>query len=424
MDARSVGLWQNPDFLRLWAGQTASMLGSQVTVLALPLTAALVLDASATQMGVLAAAGSIPALLAGPLAGVWADRARRRPLLVGADVGRAVVLGTVPVAALTTGLRVEYLWAVAFLSGLLTTLFDVTHASLLPALVRRDQLVEGNSKLEVSRSGALIAGPGLAGLLLHVATAPVAILVDAFSFLVSAGFIVRIRTPEPARAKGGGPGLWVEAREGLRTVLGDPVLSAMATSLCLFNLFSGLLGAVYILFVTREVGVDQAELGLVYAVGGASFLVGASGAGWVAKRLGVGGAIVWGACVSDAAFLLVPLAGGPHALAVFLLTAARFVATLGGPVTAINQLSLRQALTADRLLGRVNGAMLAIALGTAPLGALIGGVLGDTIGLRPAVFVGALGIQLGFVRLLVSPVRHLRIAPDGAVAATTDPIAT
>ena len=413
MPRHVAGLWRHPDFLRLWAGQTVSLLGSEVTALAIPLLAALTLDASATEMGVLSAAGAAPALLVGLFAGVWVDRARRRPILVGTDVGRAAVLATVPVAALTTGLSVPYLCVVAFLSGLLTTFFDIAHASLLPSLVRREQLVEGNSKLEVSRSGALVAGPGLAGILVQVASAPVAILVDAASFLVSGVLIARIRTPERSPAGAGTRrGLWAEAREGIGVVLGDPMLSAMATSLSLFNLSAGAFGAVYVLFVTRELGLSPAGLGLVFAAGSAAFPVGAAAAGWAGRRFGVGPSIVWGAGISDAAFLLAPLAGGPFAVTVGLLVASRLVATLTGPVTAINQLSLRQAITADRLLGRVNGTMRVFALGTAPVGALLGGALGDAVGLRPALLVAALGIQLGFARLYFSPVRSLREVPD------------
>ena len=411
-------LRRNPDFLKLCAGQTASLLGSQVTLLALPLAAALTLDASATEMGVLAASGSLPAVVTAPIAGVWADRVRRRPILIGADLGRALLLGTVPLAALTIGLSVEHLWLVALLAGVLTTLFDVVHPSLLPTLVRREQLVGANSALEVGRSGALIAGPGLAGLLVQLLTAPIAILADACSFLVSALLIARIRAPEPPPPRDEtGRGLWSEARQGLRTVLRDPVLSAMATSLCIFNLFYNVVAAVYILFLTRELDLSPAAVGLVYAAGAAAFPVGAAVAGRVAKRLGVGGAIVWGAGVCDAGFLLLPLAGGPPAVAVAVLVASRLVAMPAGVVTAINQLSLRQAMTPAHLLGRVNGAMLTISLGTAPLGALLGGLAGEALGLRPAILIGAIGIQLGFLRLLLSPVRSVRRLPGSAEAA-------
>ena len=421
MPQRFTGLWRHPDFLRLWAGQTVSMLGSQVTHLALPLTAALALDASPTEMGVLAAAGSAPVLVFGLFGGVWADRARRRPILIGTDLGRAALLATVPAAAAATGLRIEHLWVVACLTGLLSTLFDVAHASLLPSLVRREDLVDGNSKLEVSRSGAMIAGPGIAGLLVQALSAPVALLADALSFLASALLLAGIRTPEAAPEREVGRGVWSEAREGVRAVLGDPMLSAMATSLCLFNLFYAATGAVYVLFATRDLGISPAGLGLVFAAGSAAFPVGAAAAGWAGRRLGVGRAIVWGAVVSDLGFLLAPLAGGPPAAALALLVASQLVATLGGPVTAINQLSLRQAVTPDRLLGRVNGAMLAIALGAAPVGALVGGVLGEAIGLRPALLIGALGLQLGAVRLLLSPLRSLTDLGDAAGAARPRP---
>jgi predicted MFS family arabinose efflux permease len=309
---------------------------------------------------------------------------------------------------LTTGLRIEHLWLVAFLAGVLTACFDVAHPSLLPSVVRRNQLVDANSRFELSRSGALIAGPGLAGLLVQWLTAPVAILADAASFVVSAVLVGRVRITDRPAQSADRQGLWAEARAGLRLVLRDPVLSAMATSLCVFNLFANMISAVYVLFLTRDLGFSAATVGLILAAGSVAFPVGAVAAGWGARRFGIGGAIVWGAGISDAGFLLLPLAGGPSLIAIAVLISARLIATIGGPITAINQLSLRQAVTPAHLLGRVNGAMMTIGLGAAPLGALLGGVLGDALGLRATVLIGAVGLQLGFVRLLWSPVRAVQ----------------
>jgi MFS family permease len=408
---RTDSLWRHPDFRRLWAGQTASFLGSEVSHLALPLTAALTLDASAREMGLLATAGSSPALLVGLVVGALVDRLRRRPILILADLWRAALLASIPVASVVGWLSVPFLCVVAFLTGLLTTFFDVAQAALLPSLVRRDQLVDGNSRLEVSRSGAMIVGPGLAGLLIQALTAPLALLADAASFLFSALALARIRAPEPAPGHDRtGPTLLADVREGLRTVVGIPILRSMGASLCVFNLFAGLFGAVYLLFVTRELDLPPAAVGLVFALGSLGFPAGAVAAAWLAKRIGVGPAIVWGAGLSDAAFLLAPLAAGPVAIVVATLVLSRLVATLAGPVTAINQLSLRQAITPDRLQGRVNGTMRVFALGLAPLGALLGGALGDAIGLRSALLVGAVGLQFGFVILYFSPVREVKAA--------------
>ena len=412
MSEQPKNLWRHPDFLRLWIGQTASFIGSEVSLLAIPLTAVLTLDASAWEMGLLAAAGAAPALLVGLVVGALVDRVRRRPVLIAADLGRAALLASVPAVYAAGWLSVPYLCVVAFLAGLLSTFFDVAHASLLPSLVRCDQLVDGNSKLEVSRSGAMIIGPGLGGLLIQTVTAPLAILVDAASFLLSAVALARIRASERLpQANGQRRALLFEVREGLGVVVGNPLLRSMAASLCIFNLFAGLFGAVYLLFVTRELDLSPAAIGLVFTLGSLGFPVGAVAAGWVSRRIGIGPAIVWGAGVSDAAFLLAPLAAGPIAVVVGILVLSRVAATLAGPVTAINQLSLRQAITPDRLQGRVNGTMRVFALGLSPLGALLGGALGDAIGLRSALLVGAVGLQIGFLILYFSPVRAFKETP-------------
>ena len=409
MQVRSLGLWANSEFLKLWAAQTISFFGSQITMLALPLAAAVSLEASATQMGLLRTADLAPGLLVGLFAGALIDRLRRRPILILADVGRAKLLASIPLASYLGILHMSQLYVVAFLGGILTVFFDVAHMSLLPSLVPRDRLVEGNGKLEVSRSIAMIAGPGVAGILVQLFTAAVALIFDAVSFLGSALLLVLLRAPEPpAAAPAARPGFWAEVSEGLRAVWGQPLLRAMALSLCVFNFFYNMIGAVYVLYVVRELGIAPATLGLIYTLGSVGFAAGAALAGRAARRFGAGPTIVWGAGLSDAAFLLIPLASGQHLTAVPLLIAAQLLATLAGPMTAINQLSLRQALTPDRLQGRVNATMRVIALGAAPVGALLAGLLGTTLGLRPTLAIGALGLQLGFVILLLSPLRTLR----------------
>ncbi|HET9221690.1 MAG TPA: MFS transporter, partial [Roseiflexaceae bacterium] len=332
---------------------------------------------------------------------------------------RAVLLVTIPLAGYLGVLDMKHLYVVAFLGGILTVFFDIAHMSLLPSLVARDRLVEGNSKLEVSRSIAMIAGPGIAGILIQLFTAAVALIFDAVSFLASALFLLLIRTPESPAAHAATPQrFWAEVAEGLRTVWSQPLLRAMALSLCTFNFFYNLIGAVYVLYVVRDLGIVPAMLGLVYTIGSVGFALGAALAGRAARRFGVGPAIVWGVCLSDAAFLLIPLASRQDQLMVPLLIAAQLLATFAGPITAINQLSLRQAITPDRLLDRVNATMRTIALGAAPAGALLAGLLGGALGLRATLAIGACGIQLGFVILLLSPLRTLR-EPQQLHEATT-----
>jgi uncharacterized membrane protein YeaQ/YmgE (transglycosylase-associated protein family) len=314
-------------------------------------------------------------------------------------------------------LAIEQLYVVAFLVGVLTVFFEVAHLSLLPSLVPPDRLVEGNSKLEVSRSAAMVAGPGVTGLLVQLITAPLAIIVDVLSFLGSALVLLGISAAEQApAAPSSRQSIVADVADGLRAVWGQTLLRTMALSLCVFNLFYSMVGAVYVLFVVRELRLAPGTLGLIYAMGSLGFPLGATFAGRVAQRFGVGPAIVWGAGLSDAAFLLMPLAGGSPRSATALLIGAQLLATLGGPLTAINQLSLRQAITPAAVLGRVNATMRVIALGAAPLGALLAGGLGGVLGLRPTLTIGVLGLQLGFLVLLLSPLRTLRagIVPHAA----------
>jgi MFS family permease len=408
-----VGLWRHAEFQKLWAAQAVSLAGSQVTLLALPLTATLTLQASAAEMGVLQALNLVPVLVVGLAAGVWVDRMRRRPVLIAADFGRAALLATIPLSAYLGLLRIEQLYVVALLAGALTVFFDVAHVSLLPSLVPREQLSDGNSKLEVSRSVAIIVGPGATGLLVQVVTAPIAIALDAVSFVVSAALLMVIRTPEtaPQPREHGAGGFWSELAEGLRVVAREPSLRTMALSLGAYNLFAQWVAAVYVLYAIRELNLAPATLGLIFTVGGLTFPISALFAGRVAARVGLGPAITWGAGICDAAFLLIPVAIVWPVAAVPILMAAQLIATLTGPITSINQLSLRQAITPDQLRGRVNGSFRFLALGAGPLGAIVGGLLGGMLGLWPAILLGTLGIQLGFVVFLVSPLRPLKELP-------------
>lgn len=407
------GLFRQPDFARLWAGHTISRFGSEVSQLAIPLTAALVLNASAAQMGILAAVEFAPFLLLSLFAGVWVDRLPRRPILIVADIGRALLLASIPLAAVMGILRIEQLYIVGVLTGVLTVFFDVADQAFLPALVSREHLMEGNSKLEVSRSVAQILGPGVAGALVQLVTAPIAVLLDAASFIASVLFLIGIRVPEPAivRPKGPQTSVWAEIREGLAVVLSNPLLRSIAGCTGTSNLFGNVMAAVFILYATRSLSLEPAELGLVFAAIGPGALLGSLVADRAAHVLGLGRTLVVSILLGGLAGLLIPFASGPRLLVLGVLMVAYFLIGFGSPVYNVNQVSLRQAITPDRLQGRMNASMRFIVWGTMPIGSLLGGVLGDTIGLWPTMLVGAVGGLLAPLWLLFSPVRGLRAQP-------------
>jgi MFS family permease len=406
------GLWREPQFVRLWSAHTISRFGSEVSLLAIPLTAALVLNASATQMGLLAAVEFAPFLLLSLFAGVWVDRLPRKKILVVADLGRALLLGSIPLAALTNTLGIEQLYLVGFATGTLTVFFDVADQAYLPALVSREHLVEGNSKLEVSRSVAQIVGPGVGGTLVQVFTAPLAVALDALSFIVSALFLFGIKDTEPAHIDSTEQRpVLEEIKEGLHVVLSNPLLRSIAGCTGSSNLFSNAMFAVFLLYATRELHIEPAALGLIFAAQGPGALLGALFADRLARTFGLGPTIVGSISIGALFSLLVPLASGPQPLIVATLMVSLFVGGFSSPVYNINQVSLRQAITPDRLQGRMNASMRFIVWGTIPIGALLGGTLGDAIGLWPTLLLMAIGQCMGPLFVFLSPVRQLKAQP-------------
>lgn len=413
LPSRFRGLWRDHDFLRLWAAQTVSLCGSQISLLAVPLLAALSLKATPLEMGILGAASQLPYLLVGLAAGVWVDRRRRRPILIAADLGRVVLIGSIPAVSLLGALTMPYLYVVTLLAGILAVFFDVAYQSLLPSLVQREDLVEGNSKLELSRSAALIAGPSLAGWLVQLVTAPIAIAVDAATFLVSAWCLGLIRAreavPAPHEAR---RGFKEELGEGLVLVLRTPVLRAIAGCTGTNNFFDAMQLAAFILWVTRDLEIGPGVLGLILATGNVGLLLGALLAGHAARRFGAGPTIVGAAILMALARLVIPMASGSMVVAVSTLVLAHVLQASGRTLYNVNHLSLRQAITPDHLLGRVNASMRFLAWGAVPIGALAGGALGQTIGLRETLFLGGLGGMLGVGWLFWSPLPALRERPD------------
>jgi len=416
MHRRVGGLWLHRDFLKLWSGQTISLFGSEITSLALPLTAILVLGATPAQMGILGAVQNAPYLLIGLFVGVWVDRLRRRPLLIGVDLGRAILLGSIPCAALLDRLDLGLLYVVGFIVGILTVLFDVAYQSFLPTLVQRLNLVEGNSKLEMSRSIAQITGPGLAGVLIQVLTAPLAIIIDALSFAISALFFGVIHTPESAPVgKDQRQSIWVETGEGLRVVMRQPLLRTIIGCWSTFGFFTGMQLAVLALYVIRELGIAPAVFGVIFLCGGIGVFLGAAITRQVTHLLGLGPAILIGLFLDGIAGLFFPLAGSLRSIAIPLLAAGQILSGIGLPIFRSNQLSLRQVLTPDRLQGRVNAISQSSVWGIRSIGALAGGFLGQRIGLQQTLLIGAIGVLLATVWVLCSPMRKMREVPVEAV---------
>ncbi|RZU52384.1 putative MFS family arabinose efflux permease [Krasilnikovia cinnamomea] len=406
-------VWRNPDFVKVWGGETVSLLGSQVTDLALPLVAILTLHASAFEVGLLNVARYAPFVLLSLFAGVWFDRRRRRPTLIVVNLGRAVLIGLVPVASLLHVLSIPWLYAIAFGAGILTVLFDVGILSYVPGLVERRHLGEANSKIAASYSVAGIAGPGVAGFLVGVLTAPVALAIDAVSFLASAAALTSIRKPEAAPAA---PAERTSVRasiaEGLRAVFGNPILKHLATQSATFNLFQNVVITVLLVYLVRVLGVGPSPLGLVVSAGSVGALVGALTANRIRTAIGIGATLRWStvlACVSPL-LLLVPRDSGPVSLVLLGASLAILGANLA--IFNVNALTLRQSVTPDRLLGRMNASYRLLLFGTVPLGAFLGGSLAGLFGARAALVVGVLGVASALAWLLFSPVFRLTAIPD------------
>jgi len=409
-------LWYHRDFLKVWAGQTISLCGSQVTILAFPLTAILVLHASAAQMGFLQAAEFAPFLLIGLAVGVWVDRLRRRPVMIVADIGRFLLIGCVPLVAILHLLNIYEMYAIAFATGTLTIFFDVAYRSYLPSLIERDHLVDGNSKLEITASAAELVGPGLGGILIQLFTAPIALLVDAISFLISAISLGIVRTAEPPPARPTEKSkLLPEIGKGLHLLLRNPILGPLAWSSINITLCTNISTAVYILYATTTLHISPAILGVIYAVGGFSAIPGAMITTWIPERFGIGATSIIAVFIYGCAGLLVPLATGSLLIVVAILILSQFFVGLMFVIWNINQLSLRQMLTPNAFLGRVNASYRFLVWGAIPIGALIGGGLGTVFGLHTALFIGAFGTMVAPLWMVLSPVRRLRTLPDAPV---------
>ncbi|MDZ4721494.1 MAG: MFS transporter [Roseiflexaceae bacterium] len=409
MRGARVGLWRSPDFLKLWAGQTVSLFGSHIGGGAVRYTALLILLATPAQLGLLTAASLLPGLLLSLPVGAWIDRVRRRPLLIAADLGRALLLLSIPIAFVLGQLRIELLYLVAALATALTVVFETAYHAYLPSVVQREQLTDGNSKLSASESLAEVAGPPLGGVLVQVINAPLAVLADSCSFLVSAWALWQVRTPEPHPEPENAPDLWLEVVEGLRATFGDRRLVALLGQKVTGGLVGGVIGSLYDLYLIRELGFSPALVGLTIGVGGAAALIGALLAERVARNIGLGWTLAGAILLSSITTGLIPLAAGSAALALLLVSQLSDVAHA---IYGINEISLRQAIVPPRLLGRVGATFNLLPTAAALLGAFATGPLVAALGVRGALVCAAIVAGGSVLWIVCSPLLQMREVPE------------
>jgi predicted MFS family arabinose efflux permease len=404
-----MSLWRCPEFVKLWAGQTISEIGSRVSREGIPLTAVIVLHASTAQMGWLTGIGGLAALIAGPLAGTLADRTRRKPLMIGADLGRALILATIPWAHFHGGLTMSHLVAVVALAGMLTVLFDVAYPTFVPTLVAPAQLLEANSKLALTLSVAEVTGPALTGMLVKLITAPVAILLDAVSFILSALSIAWIARPESTPAPPAAhQSWWAEASGGIRFVFSHPLLRPVALRTATVSLAWGFFATLYVYYAIEVLKMSTVSLGIVITLGGIGNLAGALVARRASTRFPVGKLLIAASLWQGVMSLLIPLAYEPGWFAVACLGTSQLFGDVAHPVFNINELTLRQKAAPPHMLGRVNACMQLLFKGLFPFGALSGGALAALIGSRQTLLFSSFGILASCLWLIFSPVRRLQ----------------
>lgn len=395
-------------FALLWTGSTVSRFGSYITGIGLPIAALLLLHATPAQMGLLAALGALPGLFAGLFIGVWVDRLPRRPLMFAADIARALLLALIPLSATLGRLTLAELYIVAVLTGLLTVSFEIASLSFVPTLLQPDELVTGNSRLGTSDSLAEIAGPPVAGLLISLLTAPLAILLDALSFLFSAFCVSQIRVHERRPAPAERSHLWREMSEGLSVLWRNPILRALAAYTCTFNLFGGVFAALYLLYTIQLFGRNAFAYGILVALGGVGALTGSFCASVCARRFGAGRSLVCSVLLVGLLSFCTPLAAGPLPVIFALMAFPQLVGDTGFAIYSINEISLRQTVVPEHLLGRVNACMHILSNSIMPIGALLAGLLSEVIGVRLTLLVGCGGIFLAAGWLVFSPLWRYR----------------
>ncbi|MER6345108.1 MFS transporter [Streptomyces sp. NPDC001595] len=401
-------MWRDREFRRLWVGQTVSQLGEQTALIVLPLFAVLVLSAEARELGILRAVGQAPILLLSLFVGAWVDRWRTRTVMVVTDAGRTLVLSAAAVAGLLGWLGLPALLVVAFAAGALSVFFDMAYQASLVRLVRRDQLLQGNSALEGSRSAAQVGGPALGGAMVSLLSAPIAAVCSAVFFALSLLSVRRIgRTEAIPERSDRRPRVWRRIHEGLRFVVSDASLRTVCLASAAFQFFFAAMMTAYLLFLPRELHLSGAIVGLVLAATGPGALLGSMLAARLPSRFGHGPVLVFAAALGDGVFLSVPALHGSSAVTVLALLAITFLFGTAGQLVNVTVMAVRQAVTPDGIQGRVAATISFVGMGMAPLGSLLGGFLAVEWGLRTSLLVTAAGMMSSPVVMAVSPLARL-----------------
>ena len=389
------GVWQRANFRRLWAAQTVSEFGTLISRTAIPFTAILVLDASPLELAIIGVCEMMPAFLLGLFAGAWVDRLPRRPIMIAADIGRALLLAVIPLLAWLDGLTIHALWLVAALVSALTVFFDVAYRSILPSIVSPDELMEGNSRLTASASVAEFASFSLGGWLVQLFSAPGAVLIDSLSFLWSVSWLRKLKLDEHVKSEEDRQPILHEIRDGLHFVWRNTVLRAMAGYSATFEFAFSMFGAVFLLFVTREVGFNPGVLGVIFALGGLTSVAGAALAGRVTSALGLQRTIVLMTIIMAFGQGMVVLATTVSVLAVVLLLLQQGLVDAPYTIVDVNLATIRQLSASEEWQGRLNATFRVLSFGAALFGTLAGGLIGEYIGLRFAMLASALLIASG-----------------------------
>jgi MFS family permease len=407
---RAKLLFRNVEFLKLWSAETFSVFGVQFSGLAIPWIAAITLGVTSIEMGVLVALGTVPFLAFGLFVGVWVDRNRRRPIMIISDIARALSLASIPVSVLLIGPNLIVLYLATFSVGTFTVFDDVSSYAFVPSLVETEDLIEANSTMETSRASAQVAGPSLAGILIQLLTAPFAILLDVIGYVGSAISLSRIKKEESLGKRKQENSVIKDIKEGLAVVFNDRNLWSIAGSTGTSNFFSSAIGALFILFVTKELGIKSSFiLGIIFTLGAIGALFGALLASKIANRLGVGRTIVLSMFVGGASWIALYFANSWFEFSLLILS--MFVGSAGSVIYNVNQVSFRQAIVPVELQGRLNATMRFLVWGTIPVGGIVGGILGEIVGLRTGIGICAVGATLAFLWVLLSPVRKITEIP-------------
>lgn len=410
-------LWRNSDFLKFWSGETLSLFGTQITVLALPLTAVITLNAQPEELGVLRFLQMVPYLLFGPLFGVWVDRHRRRTAMIGANTVRMILVGLVPLLAAFDALNVPLLLAITFGVGMAAVLFDVSWMSFVPTLVREpDYLVEANAKLATTSATADAAGPGVAGALVNLLSAPIAIAANAVTYLGSVLSLLLIRTREAVPSPSTRRRPATELKEGLRFVVGNQYIRWVAVVGGMANFFLSAIHPMFILYAVRTRDVPASVLGLILTIGACGGILGGLLSQRLLSRLRVGHVYAGSLIMTFVPVLLLPAAAGPTWVVYALFATAWFLAFVGLSIVNVLIVSLRQTVTPPSMLGRMNAAVRAVMFGLGALGGPVAGVIAGQVGVRGALWVSTIASALFVVTVVVSPVSKLRTMPPAATA--------